>query len=109
VAEFRDRERSPERGRRSAAAGQRPLPLVADMGCSSEAHPVAFHGRISTSVSARENPNREPSGGGVVPEPIGESRAASRPRLAETCQVQLGKAAGDSDVRASRAKNVSDV
>jgi hypothetical protein len=83
VAEFRDRERSPERGRRSAAAGQRLLPLMADMGGSSEAHPVAFHGRISISLSARENPNRAPSGGGEPPEPIGQLRAASQPQLAK--------------------------
>jgi hypothetical protein len=91
VAELRDREQSPELGRRSAAAGQRWPPLMADMGGSSEAHPVAFHWLISISLSARENPIQAPSGRGEPPEPIGQSRAASRPRPAKICQVQLGR------------------
>jgi hypothetical protein len=148
VAEFRDRKRSSERGRRPAAAGhdaerstafdvmvdiskqhaksshgiehrgyydkmwskhgkksedrvhgrfggiqrqRQPPQPTADMGSSTEAHPVAFHGRISTPLSVRENPNRAPSGGGEDPELIGQSRAVSRPRHAKICQVQLGK------------------
>jgi hypothetical protein len=54
-------------------------------------------------------PNRAPSRGREPPEPIGQSLAASLPRLAKICQSQLGEAEDDSDARVSRAKNASDV
>jgi hypothetical protein len=90
-AEPRDRERlsgrSPEApGRRAAAA--------AAQGQGS-AHPRIIwelHWRISGSSAAGQSSGRAASAGGESPEPIGQSRAATRLQPADS-------AGGDSDTR----------
>ena len=72
--------------RKTLAAGPRRPRLKGKGG----AHPRIIweiHVRISGSSAAGQSSGRAASAGGESPEPIGQSRAATRPQPAELCQV----------------------
>ena len=93
-AEPRDRERSP--GARPGGTSQGAAATAAQ-GSKREAHLRLiwqFHRRISASFADRQVRQWASLEAEGPPEPIGQSRAANRPRPAELCQYEMGSRKG---------------